>query len=75
MKIYIATIEHKHGTNTYAARSESGLFEAIDEYVREWWDDEMADEIMPNNLQDRIDAYFEDTEYEFFDQYETELLR
>jgi len=58
MEIYIATIEHKHGANQYAAKSESALLNAIDEYVREWWDQELPGKPMPKDMHNRRDDYF-----------------
>jgi len=74
MKIYVAHIEFKDGYNFCVAQSTDGMFKAIDKYVREWWEKEMAGETMPDNLKDRIDAYFEENEYEFYVWDETELL-
>jgi hypothetical protein len=36
--IWTAAIDHKHGTNLYAARTAPGLYAQLASFCREWWD-------------------------------------
>jgi enoyl-[acyl-carrier-protein] reductase (NADH) len=61
MKIFAATIEHRHGTNLYLAASQEDLTAQIYDYVVENWEAEIiepldADDATP---QDNIEYYFE----------------
>jgi len=38
--IYIAVIEHKHGTNLYASEDQEKVLAAVEEYCKEWWEHE-----------------------------------
>ena len=58
MEIYVATIEHRNGVNHYAAKTESALLNAIDKYVKYWWDEELPEKSMPEDMGDRRDTYF-----------------
>ncbi|GAG70845.1 unnamed protein product [marine sediment metagenome] len=57
-KILIATVQHKHGTNFYAAKSLSGLTKQLAKYTRDWWDKECFDIQMPKSEIDQVDTYF-----------------
>ncbi len=57
--IHTASIEHRHGSNTYAALSERELNKEIDAYVQEWWRDEMHGHAMPRSMKKRIERYFD----------------
>ena len=60
MKLYTATIEHKHGTNTYASLTEEGIRKEVADYCREWWTDfENLPEEAPKDDQEVIDLYFD----------------
>lgn len=52
MRIYIATVSHKHGVNTYAAKSEVGINRQLADYARENW----ALENVPGNYEGLSDA-------------------
>ena len=68
MKIWIAVISHRHGINTYAARTRAKLRKQLYAYVREWWASEIPDEPMPQfDKQDAIDQYFERVGHETLD--------
>ncbi|HET6525043.1 hypothetical protein [Sphingopyxis sp.] len=64
--IHIGSIDHKHGTNHYAALTQEALMAEVAEYCRIWWS-EIDDERDPATLDDEMIAttYFEDhpTEY------------
>jgi hypothetical protein len=58
MKIYVATINHEHGVNHYAAKTKEGLLTQIADYCREWWKKGGPTEPAPEGDQEIIDAYF-----------------
>ena len=57
-ELFIATIDHKNGVNTYISTTERGLTKQIDSYVKEWWESEDLGFPMPEDMDDRIDQYF-----------------
>lgn len=59
--IHIGSIDHKHGTNHYAALTREALMAEVAEYCREWWSD-IDDRRDPATLDDETiaDTYFED---------------
>ena len=60
MKIYILTIEHRHGINTYPCITEEIARRELTNYVAEWW----VGEEVPNDVDEMIDEYFENQEPE-----------
>ena len=56
--LHVATITHRHGVNTYVARSLKQVMFEVDEYVQEWWGEEIDSEEMPGSAQERTDRYF-----------------
>jgi hypothetical protein len=62
--VYITTVHHKHGEDTWVNATEAGAKEALYEYVKEWWDELWEDicyEDAPPIPEDRdaaIAAYF-----------------
>jgi hypothetical protein len=81
VKVWVATINHRHGTNVYAARTERKLYAALVDFAMTWWDTEITSEERPI-LSDRrshsnnrcvVDRYFE-LSTESLDVGETELL-
>lgn len=62
VKLYSATVEHKHGSNLYQADTEKKLAEKIYGYVREYWN-EMLDTEPPktaslSKMNETIEEYF-----------------
>ena len=59
--IHIGSIDHKHGTNHYAALTQKALMAEVAEYCREWWSD-IEDGRDPATLDDQTiaDIYFDD---------------
>lgn len=43
-KVWVLVIEHRHGFNHYAHRTERGAHQTLYDYACEWWD-ELDDEI------------------------------
>jgi hypothetical protein len=63
---YVATINHRHGVDFYASRTEARLKTAVADWCREWWS-EASDEAMPEKDEDVIEKYFALKEDEHFD--------
>lgn len=66
--IHIGSIDHKHGTNHYAAMSREALMAEVAEYCREWWSD-IDDRRDPATLNDDEIANI------YFDDHPSEYLR
>ena len=64
--VYVLAISHRHGTNISVFTTEEKGYEALDEFVKEWWDTEITSEQMPDDRDGRISRYFElvDESYE-----------
>ena len=64
--IHIGSIDHKHGTNHYAALTQEALMAEVAEYCREWWSD-IDDGRDPATLDDETiaDIYFDDHPSEY----------
>lgn len=58
--IHVGSIEHRNGTNQYAALTREALMAEIAEYCREWWAD-IEDQRDPEKLGDETvaESYFE----------------
>lgn len=46
---FVATYEHKHGTDTCLFAAEYRAYQWRDEIAKEWWDDSFPDEDPPEN--------------------------
>ena len=69
--IYIAVIEHKHGTNLYASEDQETVLSAVEEYCKEWWEHEGV----PGKPDaDIVSRYFTHVEHENYYIDETVLL-
>lgn len=68
MKIWIAVIEHRHGHNVYAARTKAKITNDLYDYVKQWWESEIPEE-MPVKLskKEAVDKYFEMVEHEWLE--------
>lgn len=59
MKIYVACIDHRYGTDMYADRTEEGLYAKLSLFCRQWWEtDGPKGEPAPDN-RELVQAYFE----------------
>lgn len=58
-KVWVLTIEHRHGVSVSAHRSESGAEAALFGYVEEEWKVEMDDRPMPESQGEAVDLYFD----------------
>jgi hypothetical protein len=58
--IWVGVIEHKHGTNQYAASTEAGLWAQLAGFCREWWDRDGPDyPIEGRSDEDIVGCYFD----------------
>lgn len=62
--VWVTMIEYRHDADTYVRvhRSKLSAREAVEAYVKDWWDRELPDFEMPDNLEARVDEYFERTD-------------
>jgi hypothetical protein len=67
--VCVALVNHKHGINTYAARSREGLYtKVLESFVKEWWEHEIPDTPMPEaDAESIVDEYFETVGHETID--------
>jgi hypothetical protein len=72
MKVFVAAISHRHGTNLYAAFTQEALTAQIVEYCQEWWETEWPDKEMPGD-EDIIAEYFSDGNDEGCEEAEIEV--
>jgi hypothetical protein len=59
MQIHVLMIEHQHGTNFSAHRTEQGAFAALNAYVAENWEHEMRGDTKPDDPDAAAEIYFE----------------
>lgn len=66
LDVHVGSIEHRNGTNQYAALTREALLAEIGKYCREWWAD-IEDQRDPAQLEDEAvaDRYFEDHSSEY----------
>jgi hypothetical protein len=58
--VWVASVDHKHGTNLYAAATQPGIWALLADYCREWWDKDGPKEPLAVTLSDQktVEAYF-----------------
>jgi len=71
--VWVLVIEHKHGANHYAHRTEAGARATLAEYVAEWWDDWNGLDERPEDPEEAIKLYFEAQESEWYTMEEVVL--
>lgn len=65
--VWVAFIEHRHGSDFWVNRSEEGSIDALYEYVNQWWDGEgLEGDITAFDKRAAIEAYFEHVGHEFY---------
>ena len=60
--VWVGVVDHKHGTNIYAATTDDGVYGQVADYCREWWSREMPEgSPAPTGLADYevVRAYFD----------------
>lgn len=72
MTVWVLVIEHKHGFNHYAHRTEAGAMKTLAEYVAEWWS-EVSTDPMPDDPAEAVKIYFEDHQSEWYTLEEVNL--
>lgn len=61
--IWVVTITHKHGHDTYVAGTKREAYTTLDQYVSEWWASEVTSNLQqPRAIGKRIARYFENTD-------------
>lgn len=74
MKVWTLTINHKHGSDVSVYVSKEAATIGLAEYVDNWWQREMGDEVRPADNIEAIEAYFDGMNgVETADIHETEL--
>jgi hypothetical protein len=80
-EVFVLVIEHRHGNNITAHRTEDGARAWVRSYVGDWWDQEInggkdeADALLiPEDDAEAIRHYFENVEGEFYEIAPTALL-
>jgi hypothetical protein len=72
--VHVAMINHKHGTDLYAALTREELDRQLYEYVVQWWEAEGFEGKIPADHKEAVEAYFEamseqiDGEYLYSDE-------
>lgn len=74
--LHTAIIIHRHGTNVYHAKSETGLYIQLYNYVKEYWSEvfEEDETPIPTNEIEAIDMYFEDNGRESYEVFHPEEI-
>jgi hypothetical protein len=57
-KVWLLTIEHRHGTDHGVCATEAVARSVSDIHVEEWWEDEIEDEDMATDPDERTERYF-----------------
>ena len=57
-------IDTNHGTDVTIHRTHDGAVAKVNQFVEDWWADEMGDEPMPEDMDEARQAYFEAVEDE-----------
>lgn len=72
LRVYIATVSHRHGVNTYAALSKDVLDSKLADYCRDSWSEIVRSDIPDEPPEDMTDdeiisTYFENHPSEYLD--------
>ena len=59
MTVYLLTVEHRLSADHWACATKAVAFAQLDNYVQEWWQDEMDGVAMPDGPRERVQLYFE----------------
>ena len=81
MKVYVLSIEHKHGTDVFVYESKRDAEQHVVEYVASWWDEEKDRTFDPDQWGENpggwesVERYFgELIEGEYYSIQETEVI-
>lgn len=72
-KVWVLTIDHKYGTDTYVKRTEVGAKRELLSYVDRWWDEIDSTDAPAGTTEETIEFYFESREGEYYHIEEVEL--
>ena len=74
--LFLATVEHRHGTDTYHAWSSDELVKQLYGYVQQWWEEvfeDVTEDPIPDDPQVAVDNYFNNNEGESYQWREIEV--
>ena len=57
--VWVLLVTYKHGDDITVFDSREKALVDLDDFVKEYWDDWLSETLIPNDRQERIDAYFE----------------
>jgi hypothetical protein len=60
-QVAILTISHRHGTNVYPCSTEKAAGQQLKRYVASWWSQVFFKEPIPDDLDEAVSRYFEET--------------
>jgi len=58
-QVYVLTLAGRHGNDVSVHRTEKGVREAVYEYVAESWSDWFGEELIPADIEEAIDKYYD----------------
>lgn len=67
MNIYVTTIRHDYGFDTWIDATRKKAISRLAKYCRNWWTDEITSENCPRKNSEVVDRYFELCETEYYD--------
>lgn len=59
-EVWVLTINHNHGLDTFAHACEAAAYAQLDAYVQKWWEHEVTGHELPDDPDERIRAYFDE---------------
>lgn len=59
-------LDHNHGTDVTIHRTHNGALAKVDQFVENWWADEMGDTPMPEDKAQARQMYFDEVEHETY---------
>lgn len=79
--VWVLTVDHRHGRDTWVHATEEGAFGHLADYVSDWWTElvgrndrvELPDEA-PADTREAINTYFETVGDEYYDIESKEVL-
>lgn len=66
-QVWVLHIEHRHGSDYWVCATRQIAEVVLDNYVKEWWPQDGPDGMsIPKRRDDRIEAFFDDNDREFY---------
>lgn len=77
--LWVATVEHKHGSESWVCLTREGAYAALADFVRDWWDEEVSKGFeegreCPEDDATAVEAYFDHVTDEFYSVSSSVLL-